>query len=187
MHKCQGTSQLLLLPGSSQSRTYKLQDQVAALTGLRVGPLAEPSALTAGATMFEGIDTSIVGLLRFAGRREEPALRTALVALQQAVIDARAASAARGAEAAVAPLAAGLRATRALRVDLPRLLGVPGARTLPPAPVASPASLAVMPPPARPTSVPRSTSVWPRRSASSRTRWWPPAAPALTRWPTTAW
>src|SRR5580765_8036360 len=26
MHKCQGTSQLLLLPGQSQSRTYRLQD-----------------------------------------------------------------------------------------------------------------------------------------------------------------
>src|SRR3954452_9462703 len=28
MHKCQGTSQLLLLPGQSQSRTYRLKDSV---------------------------------------------------------------------------------------------------------------------------------------------------------------
>src|SRR3954469_26006014 len=33
MHKCQGTSQLLLLPGASQNRTYRLQDAADAPTG----------------------------------------------------------------------------------------------------------------------------------------------------------
>ncbi len=114
MHKCQGTSQLLLLPGVPQSRTYRFQD-----------------GRPANGSLFDGIDTSIVGLLRFAGERPEPSLRTALVALQQQVIDARAALAARGSAATVTPLAAGLRAVRALRTDLARLLGGGAAATAP--------------------------------------------------------
>jgi LmbE family N-acetylglucosaminyl deacetylase len=124
MHKCQGTSQLLLLPGAGQSRTYKLQGAAAAATGVRVGAIGESQAMVAGASLFDGIDTSVVGLIRFAGQRPEPSLRTALVALQQQVVDARAAFASRGVGATVAPLVAGLRATRALRADLPRLLGI---------------------------------------------------------------
>ena len=107
MHKCQGTSQLLLLPGLAQNRTYKFQDGRAASGALD--------------NLFGGIDTSIVGLMRFAGTA--PSLRTALLALQQQVVDARAAFTAHGPTAAVAPLAAGLRAVRALRTDLARLLG----------------------------------------------------------------
>ena len=55
MHKCQGTSQLLPLPGQSFSRTYRLE--------------------TSGAPkdMFEGIDTSIGGLERFVGADRVPA------------------------------------------------------------------------------------------------------------------
>jgi LmbE family N-acetylglucosaminyl deacetylase len=108
MHKCQGTSQLLLLPGQSQTRTYRLQ---------------EPDGAPAPPTLFDGIDTSIVGLTRFAGSHDEPSLRTALVALQQTVIDAKAALSARGPAATVVPLGLGLRALRALRTDLRRLLG----------------------------------------------------------------
>jgi LmbE family N-acetylglucosaminyl deacetylase len=106
MHKCQGTSQLLLLPGVALNRTYKFQDGRAA-----------------NGSLFDGIDTSIVGLMRFVGPAGAPSLRTALVALQQQVVDARAAIASRGAAATVAPLTAGLRAVRALRTDLHRLLG----------------------------------------------------------------
>ena len=109
MHKCQGTSQLLLLPGAAQNRTYKFQDG-------RPGSGAPDN-------LFAGIDTSVVGLTRFAGPSPSPSLRTALLALQQQVVDARAALASRGAAATVAPLAAGLRALRALRTDLTRLLG----------------------------------------------------------------
>jgi hypothetical protein len=112
------------LPGAAQNRTYKLQDAVTANTGVRVGPIHQPSPL-AVPSLFDGIDMSIVGLIRFAGSRPEPSLRTALVALQQQVRDARAAFNARGSAATVAPLAAGLRAVRALRTDLPRLLGLP--------------------------------------------------------------
>jgi len=47
MHKCQGTSQLLLLPGTSQSRTYKLQDAVTTFTGqaFRLDPGVKAEAL----------------------------------------------------------------------------------------------------------------------------------------------
>jgi LmbE family N-acetylglucosaminyl deacetylase len=110
MHKCQGTSQLLLLPGQGQGRTYRLQDHTDA-------------AASAGHDLFEGIDTSLPGLARFLGGRSAPALTTALRAIQQTVIDARAAASARGSAAAVTPLVGGLRATRALRADLQKLLG----------------------------------------------------------------
>jgi len=110
MHKCQGTSQLLLLPGQGQGRTYRLQDHTDASS-------------EAGKDLFDGIDTSLPGLARFAGGRPVPGLTTVLRALQQTVIDARAAAASRGAAAAVTPLVAGLRATRALRADLSKLLG----------------------------------------------------------------
>jgi len=55
MHKCQGTSQLLPLPGTGFARIYKLLDDGGLQTS---GPLK---------TMFDGIDTSLVGLAAFAG------------------------------------------------------------------------------------------------------------------------
>ena len=110
MHRCQGTSQLLLLPGQGQGRTYRLQEH------------PEP-APEAAKDLFDGVDTSLPGLARFAGGRAVPGLTTSLRALQQTVIDARAAAASRGAAAAVTPLVLGLRATRALRADLTKLLG----------------------------------------------------------------
>src|SRR5262249_25444714 len=114
MHKCQGTSQLLLLPGESRGRTYRLQDHT--------DPASEP-----GKDLFDGIDTSLPGLVRFAGPRSAPGLTTALRALQQTVIDARAAALSRGAAAALTPLVGGLRAARALRADLSKLLGADAA------------------------------------------------------------
>ncbi|HEX4567994.1 MAG TPA: PIG-L family deacetylase, partial [Vicinamibacterales bacterium] len=110
MHKCQGTSQLLFLPGQGQGRTYRLQEHADAATD-------------AGKDLFEGIDTSLVGLTRFARSGAAPGLSTPLRAIQQTVIDARAAAASRGSAAAVTPLVLGLRATRALRADLSKLLG----------------------------------------------------------------
>ena len=122
MHKCQGTSQLLLLPGQTQNRTYKLQDQVATETGLLPASATPAGIDRAGDALFDGIDTSLVGLSRFTGSRKLPALVTALQAIQQAAIDARGASEARGPAAAIPSLVNGLRALRALRPDLSRLL-----------------------------------------------------------------
>ena len=119
MHKCQGTSQLLLLPGQSQNRTYKLQDYVDVATGLNLGA---PRPLHAGATMFDGIDTTLAGLARFTGGRHVAALTTALEAIQQSVADAAQASRSRGMAAAVTALASGLRQTRALRAAVPGML-----------------------------------------------------------------
>ena len=114
MHKCQGTSQLLLVPGQSQSRTYRLQE--------------DSGGKTAIGGMFEGIDVSVRGLVRFAGDQPVPAVATALQAIQQSVIDATAASRSRGPAFAIPSLVAGLRAARALRGGLPRMVGDDRAR-----------------------------------------------------------
>ena len=52
MHKCQGTSQLLPLPGQSFNRTYRLRDSVIGQPGV------------APASLFDGIDTTLPGLAR---------------------------------------------------------------------------------------------------------------------------
>jgi LmbE family N-acetylglucosaminyl deacetylase len=106
MHKCQGTSQLLLLPGEARNRTYRLQDS-------KLDPKG-----TAPAHLFDGIDTSILGLVRFTGSRP-PELLTPLQTIADAVTAARKALATERPSAAVSPLAAGLRAVRTLRANLP--------------------------------------------------------------------
>jgi hypothetical protein len=55
MHKCQGMSQLLPLPGGAPGRVYRLRDTV----------LGDPGV--APKSFFEGIDTRLVALGRFAG------------------------------------------------------------------------------------------------------------------------
>src|SRR6188508_2577236 len=71
MHKCQGTSQLLLLPGQTQNRTYRLQESTIDQNGVA------PKAL------FDGIDTTIPGLVRFAG----PNPPAGLVSQLRAIVD----------------------------------------------------------------------------------------------------
>jgi LmbE family N-acetylglucosaminyl deacetylase len=90
MHKCQGTSQLLPLPGAGFARIYKRLQGGSVETA---GPLE---------TMFDGIDTSIAGLARFADGDGSvaPALR--------AVSDA----------AASGDVSTGLRRVRELRARL---------------------------------------------------------------------
>jgi len=109
MHKCQGTSQLLLLPGQAPSRVYRLR-----------GSMIEPSGTSdgrPGPAPFNGIDTSLAGLARFVAR--PPAgLTSALGAIAKDVAAARQALQTRGGAATVAPLAAGLEAVRGLRAHL---------------------------------------------------------------------
>lgn len=107
MHKCQGTSQLLLLPGQTQNRIYRVQEDAHNVNR---------------ATMFEAIDTSIAGLRRFAGGIPVPALSSAFQDIQQSVAAATAASRARDTAATIGSLVAGLRATRTLRSGLSRLV-----------------------------------------------------------------
>ena len=112
MHKCQGMSQLLPLPGVSEGfgsgpRAYRLRDTV--LPGGVNRPDPE---------MFDGVDTTLVGLSGFAGATAPAGLMADLTSIAKAVSDARAAVTATGSSAAVAPLAGGLKALRALRRSL---------------------------------------------------------------------
>lgn len=103
MHKCQGTSQLLLLPGQGQGRTYRLRDSV-----LDEGGVAPKD-------MFAGIDVSLHGLLRVHGPNPPDGLSSGLDALSRHVNDATQALASSGPKAALAALTAGLRTVRDLR------------------------------------------------------------------------
>ncbi len=87
MHKCQGTTQLVPLPGDVRGRVYRLVDDGNA-------PAAHPLQ-----TMFDGIDTSIEGLAKHAPGDE--AIAFALRGISKA--------------AAMGELAPGLRAVRELR------------------------------------------------------------------------
>jgi LmbE family N-acetylglucosaminyl deacetylase len=109
MHKCQGTSQLLPLPGATGARTYRLQDTVIGQAGV-----APPS-------MFDGIDTSLTGLVRFAGSAAPPDLRTALRSVTESVERAEKAIASEGPPGAASPLAEGLGRLRQLRTRLDSL------------------------------------------------------------------
>ena len=106
MHKCQGTSQLLMLPGVSPSRTYRLKDTVIGAAGV------------APKDMFDGIDTSVVGLAKYAGPQPPANLVIALQAISGSVDAAKQALESRGLAAAAAPLIQGLAAVRSLRASL---------------------------------------------------------------------
>ena len=114
MHKCQGTSQLLLLPGPSRSRTYRLKDSVIGEAGI------------APKDMFDGIDTTLAGLATYAGAQPPAWLLTALQRIGVSVAAAKEAVESRGPGAAAAPLAAGLAAVRELRVKIASTAGAPG-------------------------------------------------------------
>ncbi len=120
MHKCQGMSQLLPLPGVSQGfgpggpRGYRLRDTVLPGGVNRADP-----------EMFDGVDTALASLAGYAGPAAPPALTAALSAIATRAADARTAVLSSGSAAAVAPLAAGLKAVRALRADL-KGMGVSG-------------------------------------------------------------
>jgi LmbE family N-acetylglucosaminyl deacetylase len=118
MHKCQGMSQLLPLPaptggggfggggGPSGVRAYRLRDSVLD------GGVARPEK-----EIFDGVDTSLRSLLSFAPSAP-PALGEGLDRVSTAVAEARKALASGGENATVAPLAAGVKALRAVRASL---------------------------------------------------------------------
>jgi len=106
MHKCQGTSQLLMLPGTSPSRTYRLKDSVIGTAGV------------APKDLFDGIDTTLLGLAKYAGPQPPANLVIALQTISSSVDAAKQAIEARGPAAAAAPLAQGLAAVRGLRASL---------------------------------------------------------------------
>ncbi|MGE3275870.1 MAG: PIG-L family deacetylase [Vicinamibacterales bacterium] len=106
MHKCQGMSQILPLPGPS-ARFYRLRDTVL------------PDGVNRSEQeIFDGVDTRLVTLAGFAGANAPAALTSGLEAITKTVADARTAVAEGGNAAAVAPLAKGLTAVRDLRKGL---------------------------------------------------------------------
>jgi LmbE family N-acetylglucosaminyl deacetylase len=106
MHKCQGTSQLLLLPGASFARVYRLRDTAIGEQGV------------APKDMFDGIDTSVLGLAAFAGETAPAGLLSSLKTVTASVEMASQALDAKGPAAAAPHLATGLAAIRELRSRL---------------------------------------------------------------------
>jgi LmbE family N-acetylglucosaminyl deacetylase len=115
MHKCQGTGQLLALPGPSTS-SFELVEST--LTGGVMRP---------DRSLFDGVDYSIAGLAQFAGPRPPRELTNGLAAIVTAVQDAQKRFEISGPgqeHTTVQPLLTGLRLTRELRAQL-RALQVP--------------------------------------------------------------
>ena len=115
MHKCQGTSQLLLLPGQSQNRTYRLQD-IAWSDRQGVAPK----------DLFDGIDTSIAG--PGAVRRAAAAGGARRSALQAIARSRRRRAARRLASSGPAAAVPALVARRSRRSTLTRVCAAPRLR-----------------------------------------------------------
>jgi len=111
MHKCQGMSQLLPLPGEggfmSGPRAYRLRDTVLPDGVDRVEK--DP---------FDGVDVSLGSLAAYAGANPPAALTQGLSTITGHVQAARRALNEESSAGTVAPLAAGLTAVRTLRRDL---------------------------------------------------------------------
>ena len=112
MHKCQGMSQLLPLPapvggggpmGPGGIRAYRLRDTV-----------LDGGVARSEREVFDGVDTGLRALLAYSSNAPAE-LGAALDRIGASVKDARAAMAANGDAATVAPLSRGLRLVRELR------------------------------------------------------------------------
>jgi LmbE family N-acetylglucosaminyl deacetylase len=106
MHKCQGMAQLLALPGPSAS-TYQLAESTI------------PGQLQKDETsLFDGIDSTIPGLVQFAGPGPSRDLVSGLAAVASAVQEAQKKFESGPHDATLPPLIAGLHAVRSLRAQL---------------------------------------------------------------------
>jgi LmbE family N-acetylglucosaminyl deacetylase len=110
MHKCQGMGQLLSLPSSSAQSTYQLVDTTLP------GQMQKDET-----TLFDGVDSSLSSLAKFAGARAPKALTDGLTAIANARQAAQKNFDTVNDEATLKPLLDGLRALRALRRDLPTM------------------------------------------------------------------
>ena len=107
MHKCQGMGQLLALPAPAAQSSYRLVE-----TDL-------PGELEADErSLFDGVDTSVPGLARFAGSRPPKALTDGLAAIAAAAQAAQKNFETIDDRATIQPLAGGLSAVRKLDRDL---------------------------------------------------------------------
>jgi LmbE family N-acetylglucosaminyl deacetylase len=105
MHKCQGMAQLLALPGPSTA-TYRLIES-------SIPRIAQERSL------FDGVDSSLAGLAKFAGPKPPKDLTEGLGAIAASVTSAQRAFDTQTDAAVLPPLLAGLRAVRLLRNALP--------------------------------------------------------------------
>ena len=103
MHKCQGMAQLLALPGPSAA-TFRLAESVIP------GQMDKDER-----TLFDGVDTSITGLVKFAGARPPKDLVAGLAAIAASVQGAQKKFESGNDGAVVTPLLDGLHALRVLR------------------------------------------------------------------------
>jgi LmbE family N-acetylglucosaminyl deacetylase len=104
MHKCQGMAQLLSLPAPAATSTYQLVESTL------------PAQMQKDETsIFEGVDSSIMSLARFAGPRVPKDLNEGLTVISNAVQAAQKAFDGANDEAVLKPLLDGLFAVRVLR------------------------------------------------------------------------
>ncbi len=112
-HKCQGMGQLPPLPGGAGGgrgggpSRYQLVDTTIA------GQMDKDEI-----SLFDGVDTSLVGLAQFAGANPPEALKIGLAAIADHAARAQKAFETDGDDATAAPIEAGLEALRALRAKL---------------------------------------------------------------------
>jgi LmbE family N-acetylglucosaminyl deacetylase len=104
MHKCQGMGQLLLLPAPSAQSSYQLVE-----TTLPAQMQKDETSL------FDGVDSSVVGLAKFVGGRVPKDLTDGLTVISNAVQTAQRNYDISNDGAAVKPLLDGLYAVRVLR------------------------------------------------------------------------
>ena len=109
MHKCQGMSPLLALPGPLTGRYRLVETAIPGLTD------AKESSL------FDGIDTSVEGLSAFAGPAPPGGLTTALASVARHARDALEGFDQQRPSGVSAPVLMGLTATRDLRAQLATL------------------------------------------------------------------
>ena len=106
MHKCQGTAQLIRLPGPATARYRLAESTIAGQAG------------TAETSLFDGVDTTIAGLAQYAGSRPARELTIGLASIARQAEAAAQRFQAGGADATTAPILAGLTAVRNLRGQL---------------------------------------------------------------------
>jgi LmbE family N-acetylglucosaminyl deacetylase len=109
MHKCQGMAQLLALPGPAGAR-YILGDST-----------IEGKLETGDQALFDGVDTTLVGLARHAPDGVSQTLADRLAAVVTEVETARRRFSSDNANGTVEPLLRGLALVRRLRANLPAM------------------------------------------------------------------
>ena len=95
MHKCQGMSQLLPLPGVNRGLRLGSARPTGCATRCCAGGVNRPDP-----EMFDGVDTALSSLAAYAGAQPPAALVAGLTRIASSVADARAAVAAKGSTAA---------------------------------------------------------------------------------------